>query len=279
MKKVLLFAMLFMAVLFVNCDGNSPVNQNSNGIGVFSVAPTKRVTFSPGNLQYHPKNDKWQFAIKQTEYIGSSNFNLSSDYDGWVDLFGWSGSTASIKFGVGISGDENDYSGSFVDWGTNKIGNHAPNTWRTLTMDEWTYLLKVRDKAEILCGVAMVYGMTGLILLPDNWTWPSGVEFKYGFHDKRGVKYYGEYQSFSAEEWAIFEKNGAVFLPAAGYREIEEGEMNIWGVQEDGLYWSASVYKESKIWVEGILFDSREYELTDFARYYGLSVRLVKDLQ
>ena len=278
MKKFLFLPCLFMATLFVNCDGNSPVNKNSNGIGTFSVAPTKQVTFSPGNLQYHPKNDKWQFASKQTEYIGSANLNLTSDYDGWIDLFGWSGSTGSVKFGVGIYGDENDYSGSFVDWGTNKIGNHAPNTWRTLTIDEWTYLLKVRDKAEILCGVAMVYGMTGLILLPDNWAWPSGVEFKYGFHEKYGVKYYGEYQSFSAEEWAIFEENGAVFLPAAGCRWIEEGEMGICCVQEDGVYWSASVYKESKIYVGSILFYSSEYELDDFERYYGLSVRLVKDL-
>ena len=53
-------------------------------------------------------------------------------------MFGWS--TNTTNFGVSTSTDDEDYSGSFIDWGTNKIGSDAPNTWRTLTYDEWIYL-------------------------------------------------------------------------------------------------------------------------------------------
>ena len=56
----------------------------------FFVSPTKRVVFSPGNLQYNASTDTWRFALHQWEYIGETNKNiLSKTYDGWIDLFGW----------------------------------------------------------------------------------------------------------------------------------------------------------------------------------------------
>ena len=162
----------------------------------FSVSATKKVTFSPGNLQYHPANKEWRFATSQWDYIGDANSNCSSTYNGWLDLFGWS--TSATNFGVSISTSNSDYSGSFVDWGTNTIGNDAPNTWRTLTLDEWEYLLNTRPNASSLKGVAQVNGVKGLILLPDNWTCPSGVSFKSGFHSIYGVNYYVAYQTSTA---------------------------------------------------------------------------------
>ena len=162
-------------------------NPNSNSKAkAFSVSSSKQVYFSPGNLQYHPANKKWRFAERQTDYIGSENSNCSSTYNGWLDLFGWS--TATTNFGVSTSTSSNDNSGSFVDWGTNKIGNDAPNTWRTLSYDEWYYLRYNRTNANDLVGVAQVNGVNGLILLPDNWTCPAGVTFKSGFHSEYGVE-------------------------------------------------------------------------------------------
>ena len=63
----------------------------------FSVSEGKQVIFSPGNLQYHPKNDQWRFAENQYDRIGEANKNVSVTYDGWIDLFGWSGSDGSAK--------------------------------------------------------------------------------------------------------------------------------------------------------------------------------------
>ena len=240
--------------------------------GLFSVSATKQVTFSPGNLQYHPANNVWQFAAKQTDYIGYANENISSTYNGWIDLFGWS--TSATNFGVSTSTDlENGYSGSFVDWGTNKIGNDAPNTWRTLTYDEWEYLRYNRTNANDLCGVAQVNGVNGLIFLPDNWTCPEGVTFKSGFHSDYSVEAYGQYQTFTAGQWSALERSGAVFLPAAGYRD----GTNVDIVQSFGFYWSATEYGSDGAYY--LTFTSHGAYMGRSYRYYGLIVRLVKDLQ
>ncbi len=243
----------------------------SAGIGVFSVSDSKQVTFSKGNLQYHPANDEWRFAPSQLDYIGEANENISSTYNGWLDLFAWS--TTYSNFGVSTSEDYYDYVGSFVDWGTNKIGNDAPNTWRTLSRDEWDYLLNGRPNASSLCGVAQVNGVNGFIFLPDNWTCPSGVTFKSGFHNNEGVKYYAAYQTFTVAEWSKLEAVGAVFLPAAGYRY----GANVIYVQFYGRYWSATdEYDIDNAYYLSFFSDEAGmYYYDNFAR---LSVRLVKDL-
>ena len=239
--------------------------------GLFSVSATKQVTFSKGNLQYHPANDEWRFAANQTDYIGNANAKVSSTYNGWLDLFGWS--TSATNFGVSTSTDrENGYSGSFIDWGTNKIGNDAPNTWRTLTYDEWIYLLNNRNNASSLCGVAQVNGVNGLIFLPDNWTCPAGVTFKSGFQSSYDTEYYAAYQTFTAEQWSKLEKSGAVFLPAAGGRDGSD----VYYVQNDGIYWSAT--EDFSYGAYYLYFFSDAARLSSDYRYYGQSVRLVKDL-
>lgn len=239
-------------------------------IPVFSVNSSKQVTFSPGNLQYHPANNTWRFALSQTECIGAPNSNISSTYNGWIDLFGWS--TSATNFGVSTSTDYSDYSGSFVDWGANKIGNDAPNTWRTLTYDEWDYLLNYRNNASSLCGVAQVNGVNGLVFLPDNWTCPAGVTFKSGFHSSNGVDYYAAYQTFITDQWAKLEAAGAIFLPAAGYRYGSYvGEVRLCG-----FYWSATEYDGGIAFC--LYFYSGEARMDFLNRNYGLSVRLVKDL-
>ena len=246
-------------------------NPNSNyKAKAFSVSSSKQVYFSPGNLQYHPANKKWRFAERQTDYIGEANSNISSTYNGWLDLFGWS--TSATNFGVSTSTDYNDYSGSFVDWGTNKIGTDAPNTWRTLTYDEWNYLRNGRPNASSLHGVAQVNGVNGLIFLPDNWTCPVGVIFKSGFHSSYGVDYYAAYQTFTSEQWSKLEAAGAIFLPAAGYRYGSD----VYYVLGLGYYWSAT---ESSSYSANCLdFDSGGATMYYNYRNYGSSVRLVKDL-
>ena len=261
-------------------------NPNSNYTAkAFTVSSSKQVYFSPGNLQYTQSTDTWSFASAQYEMIGTDNViggTVSSDptygdsKEGTaladkVDLFGWS--TSSTNFGVSTSEDYDDYSGSFVDWGTNKIGNDASNTWRTLTNDEWEYLLNNRPNASSLKGVAQVNGVNGLIFLPDNWVCPAGVTFQSGFHSNEGVDYYAAYQTFTAAEWSKLESAGAVFLPAAGER---------WGtkvgvVQGIGAYRSATEYDSCLAYCfafrsvgAGMDYDCR--------RSIGLSVRLVKDL-
>ena len=233
----------------------------------FSVSATKTVTFSPGNLQYHPANDEWRFAPSQLNYVGADNAKISPSYNGWIDLFGWgtgnNPTNASTRY--------NDYQ-ILVDWGVNKIGNDAPNTWRSLTYKEWEYIINERSNASNLKGVAQVNGVKGLILLPDNWICPSGVTFKSGFHNHYGTEYYAEYQTFSSSEWTKLEASGAVFLPAAGYRDGSD----VSDVQGDGGYWSAA---EDDLYVPSRLyFYSDEAGMGNTNRILGLSVRLVTTL-
>ena len=249
----------------------------------FSVSSSHKVVFSSGNLQYTQSTNTWSFAENQWDYIGTDNVtggSVSSNEDGdyksgtaladKVDLFGWS--TDATIFGVSTSEDNDDYSGSFVDWGRNKIGNDAPNTWRTLTSNEWEYLLNTRTNATSLKGVAQVNGVNGLILLPDNWTRPAGVTFKSGFHSNEGIDYYAAYQTFTAAEWSKLEAAGAVFLPATGYR----GGSNVNVVQGHGYYWSATELNSYNAYL--LFFISNDAVMDYFSRHPGQSVRLVKDL-
>ena len=238
-------------------------------IVAFSVSSSKQVVFSSGNLQYHPANNKWRFAENQWDYIGAANSNISSSYNGWLDLFGWS--TGATNFGVSTSTSDSDYSGSFVDWGSNQIGSDAPNTWRTLSYDEWYYLRYNRTNADNLVGVAQVNGVNGLIFLPDNWTCPLGVTFKSGFHSSDGVDYYAAYQTFTADQWAKLEAAGAVFLPAAGGRLGSK----VFRVQGYGYYCATEDLSDNANY---LYFYSGGAGVDGGGRYYGFSVRLVKDL-
>ena len=300
MKKMFMAVIAIMmtisasAQFYIYCsDGNvikvdsismvAPSYDETPGIGTFSVSADKQVTFSQGNLQYTQSTNTWSFASTQWEVIGTDNVtggSVSSSENGdskegtaladKVDLFGWS--TSATNYGITTSTDDYDYSGSFVDWGTNKIGNDAPNTWRTLTYDEWEYLLKTRPNASSLKGVAQVNGVNGLILLPDNWTCPSGVTFKSGFHSEWGVEYYAAYQTFTADQWSKLEAAGAVFLPAAGYRY----GLSVLDVQYGGYYGSATGSDSRSAYY--LYFISDEAVRDSIYRYYGRSVRLVKDL-
>ena len=256
----------------------------TQGVGVFSVAADKQVTFSQGNLQYTQSTNTWSFAENQWDMIGTDNVtggSVSSDqYSGdrkdgdaladKVDLFGWS--TATTNFGVSTSEDNADYDGDFVDWGSNQIGSDAPKTWRTLSYDEWRYLRYNRPYADNLVGVAQVNGVNGLILLPDNWTCPAGVSFEAGFHGESGVDYYAAYQTFTADQWSKLEAAGAVFLPASG----ERFGSGVDGVQNYGEYWSATEGYSYNAYY--LFFYSDGAGTSTYSRDYGLSVRLVKDL-
>ena len=256
----------------------------SAGIGTFSVSADKQVAFSKGNLQYTQSTNSWSFANTQYETLGTDNViggSVSPDSGSGdskegsaladkIDLFGWS--TASTYFGVSTSENDDDYSGSFVDWGTNQIGNDAPNTWRTLTYDEWNYLRNSRSNASSLCGVAQVNGVNGLIFLPDNWTCPAGVTFKSGFGSNYGVDYYADHQSFTADQWSKLETAGAVFLPVTGARNASY-------VSGMGAGYYSSATTDSSYGMCCFNFIAMQANaMCDYNRLYGMSVRLVKDL-
>ncbi len=255
----------------------------------FTVADGKQITFSGGNLQYTRSTQTWAFAEHQYDMLGTDNvdgggkvYDATYGYDKTgsaladkIDLFGWSGGTGSAKWGIGTSTDNSDYSGDFVDWGTN-IGDGS--TWYTLTADEWDYLLDERSDADQLVGVARIQlgekiYANGLVLLPDNWTCPAGVTFKSGFSNTHSVQAYADYQTFTLADWQQLEAAGAVFLPASGFRE---GSF-VGYVQSSGYYWSATPDGSDKAYYMYFISDSYFSYNYSRNRNYGLAVRLVKD--
>lgn len=253
--------------------------------GLFSVSETQRVWFSRGNLQYQASSNSWKFADHQYDYMGINNTNVSSSYSGWIDLFGWG--TSGIDHGAlcyqpwSVNCNDKDYlaygqwsfnlndqSGQ-ADWGYNAIsnGNNTTQTWRTLSYEEWQYLLDERTSPSgIRYAKAKVNDFNGVILLPDSWN-----ESYYELNNFNQSDASFSCNVINASQWSTLEQHGAVFLPAAGYRHGIE----IYNVNYSGCYRSSSVSSESNIWRlrffdEGLCMDECED-----SRCNGQSVRLV----
>ncbi len=235
----------------------------------FTVGKSKKVYFSPGNLQYYMSTDKFWFAEYQYEYYGLAA--------GISDLFGW---------GSGKDPMKTDYSTvddifSFYDWGLNnpiyyqEVMYPKAYGWRTMTEDEWEYLLSSRSNAKNLCGVATVNSVKGYVLLPDDWS------TSYGFAFTSNTNYDYATNTYTKEVWRQMESKGAVFLPAGGYR-FKQALGDDFG--QEGYYWTSTIEQKqvsSTEWeVYHISFRFNPYQAgmsTEHNCAFGHSVRLVED--
>ena len=264
----------------------------------FSISETKKVLFSPGNLQWSASGSHvvaggrtaagtWRFAPNQLDTIGIGNNNISSTYTGWIDLFGCGTSGYDNKYPYMTSTTNSDYvnkeddiTGTYYDWGGyNAIYNphtnttDAPGTWRTLTKNEWDYLLNTRNTASnIRFARGIVCGIAGVIIVRDDWD-PS----IYSLNDVNTIEGITSYTSniIDASDWAKMEAAGCVFLPTAGYRE----ETSVSGVGSYGFYWSSTCHYYYSAF--SMYFNSSNIHIPcgSLFRYYGNSVRLVKDVK
>jgi hypothetical protein len=166
---------------------------------------------------------------------------------------------------VSTSTNAADYAGDFVDWGIKEICGDVQGTWRTLSADEWKYLLNGRKNAAKLMGYAQINEINGFIFLPDDWHCPNDITFQ------TGVQQYAD-QIFTIEQWNRLELAGAVFLPAVGRR----GGTELLNLNEYGNYWSATLIKSNFAsyfaFNNGIAYVDAIRET-----YFGRSVRLVHD--
>ena len=232
------------------------------GIGEFSVSANQTVTFSPGNLQYLPSEKTWRFAESQHQYIGKNNILADSLYNDYVDMFAW---------GTGANPICDSSIIDFVDWGTNVIELEGRGIWRTLTNDEWDYLISQRSDADSLIAIAQINGINGLILLPDNWKRQQGTDLTIGFSKEWGKECYANQQILTNKEWEKLEATGAVFLPTTGY--ISSGYLL--DEQYFGQYWT-STDSENKN-AAAFVFYSGGCETRDQSKASKRCVRLVKN--
>ena len=240
--------------------------------GLFSVDANRQVYFSQGNLQYRATTDTWQFAANQYDYVGSNNQYISSDFGGWIDLFGYGTSGCYPRYPWLSSTNPNSYSNypyygdianTDYDWGAyNPISNggNEAGLWRTLTKSEWVYLLVIRANASEKYSYAVIDGTAGIVLLPDNYTIPNGIFFNPNANNQ-----------YSVSEWQLMELNGAVFLPKAGSRT----GTNVGGFNTDGYYWTSTGYEDQYNYHAYALFGTTP--TYSCYKYVGCSVRLVQD--
>ena len=259
-------------------QGNVPTGAIN---GLFSVSENNQVYFSQGNLQYKASTNTWKFAENQWDFVGEGNANASSTYEGWIDLFAWATSGYDHATGGYQPWSEgcNAYDGELLnlydrtgkaDWGYNAISNggNQERIWRTCSDSEWHYLMLYRHTASgIRFAKAVVNGINGLVLLPDNWD-----ASLYGLNNTNDGEAAYNCNVISLETWmSVFEGNGAVFLPASG--RIESWVQNDFNLC--GVYWYSTSHYVG--YLKGRMIFGEDF--MDLGAYFPschYSVRLVR---
>lgn len=240
---------------------------DNNGIiqAYYSISPYERVCFSQGNVQYQPSTGTWRFTLRQWDRAGEDNEDLSPTNEGWIDMFGW-GTGHNPLF---ASHSTLDYQ-TFTDWGANSINNSgsvAANMFRTLSKDEWEYLLHERViNSDLRYVKACIDGVYGVALLPDDWS--------NSYYDLEG---WNTFEALSLSEYVwidAFEANGAVFLPGSGIRYASGAITD----PNDCYYWTKT--RNDTLWGSyylhtGISYNDDAYTTCD-GREWRCNVRLVR---
>lgn len=227
--------------------GFNPIPPEGAINGVFSVSDTKLVWFSRGNLQRLDSDlNQWVFAENQWDYLGNNGQGNSGLTDVDRDLFIFGTTPSSME------------------------------QWRVLTSDEWLYLLDARStNSGIRYAKANVNNVNGLIILPDNW---DENHYLLNYTNISDISFNSNIISSSI--WVdCLEVYGAVFLPAAGYCEANNGiSVSYEGVK--GYYWSLSTNSSTRYYYYCCTFDdnyiySSYPESSDRNR---MSIRMIKDI-
>lgn len=229
------------------------------------------------------------------------NSLISASYQGWIDLFGWgtsgydntandqyainyqpySNSTTSLypninRWGYGPSWTMTDRNlvgtSAYYDWGVyNAISNggNQVGLWRTLTYEEWGYLMYSRPNASSLWVGAVVDGLPCHIVLPDDFVTPSGITVNSGCTWYTNV--------YSLAEWSLLEANGAVMLVSPGYRS---GTSVTWNgtIQYNGGRYAETKASSNEDSNYVIVRNNSPSYWEVHTRYMGCAVRLVHDI-
>lgn len=225
------------------------VIKNGNVFSEFSVSPTKKVYFSKANLTWNG-TDGYHFHDTQFEEEHSggssiSNFDLTTlpaygdvQQTGLtgLDRFTWGHiSTQCINSSDWLSNNE-IADGQDPEWGKQMTGE-GNDQWRTLTADEWNYLLHERSGNRFMTvsvlipctykGKPAYTNISGLLLFPDNFNW-SGLGLTQaanansaGFWPGRINKVYAASSSYT---------------PASGNYNVDDGIVTNYAHYLTGVY-------------------------------------------
>lgn len=244
----------------------------------------KQVQFAGGNLQAVLDRDYdvtgctsedspiFKIADNQWDIIGSAPGNTTFKSGTTIDLFGWSWLDAiNTVWGISVSENYEDYipehgltnCGPVLDWGKAINDEYS---WRTLTADEWSYLINYRivngDSGEgFTCQrVTLKDHGKGLLIYPDDYI-----------------------NQIENTEWIEISSIPAecVFLPLGAFRSgLNISSIDIYSMPSSGIYASSSgthgrqtvtIRSSTSAYPEGIVINTIQ-------AYVGCSVRLVRDI-
>ena len=208
--------------------------------GIFTINDEgDEIYFAKGNLQYQASTGTWRFAQNQYDYIGKAPGNNTATgretQADWIDLFGWG--TRDNPYNASTANE--DY--SWHEWGeaTSLVATYGSG-WRTLSYDEWDYILNTRESGSTVNGVdnaRYTYAtvntdgkaVKGVILFPDDFIMPATAVTTWGNINNESA--WGT--KCTTVQWRLLSEHGAVFLPAAGKRNntspTEQGDkVQLW---------------------------------------------------
>ncbi len=208
--------------------------------GTFTVDGSgKKVYFSKGNL-WRANDGSFHFEDNQYDF-NSDDYNTSH-----ISHFMWS---KDVDVACSLQYDDPSASADDVFFTNAKqdtpnpdfTANGQTGVWRTLSNDEWEYLLE--NNGSVLTTVNNIYGL---------------------------IVFYDGYSGSTTGLTEI--PKGCLFLPAAGARD--GSDVNFVG--DYGLYWSSSAIDEYRAY--GVSFDSFYVTSGNYDhRYGGFSVRLITE--
>lgn len=156
------------------------------------------------------------------------------------------------------------------DWREEQKNAEGHDGWYVLSHEEWTYLLVTPDgEGMSKNSEATVDGKKGIIILPDHWVKPVGVPDYSAPYSETG---YGA-NVYTAAQWDLMEKSGAMFLPCQGYSTDGSSVIN---PTIHGRYWASddnSTNGYTMSFDDGYIHDQN----TSTKSYY-YSVILVKEV-
>lgn len=263
---------------------------------LFTVGEGVQVYFSKGNLRYLTTEQRFEFAHSQYDKLGVSD----ADGDGVMELFGWgangyndpndpnqvnydptsnvnsfrgTSSTDPVRrdnsygYGPSLSNQDGiDLASNYnFDWGSQITATDA--TWRTLTEEEWGYLLTGRacyaGNNEGSYRKVIVNEIKGLMIFPDDFHHQNEI---CGTTTGSGNNIYYTCAVTIQE----LEDYNVVFLPETGSRM----SANNWSNKT--YYWSADCSNSAQ---NARAIPLANLRATGIPRYYGCAVRLVTNVQ
>ncbi len=231
----------------------------------FSVSPTKKVFFSKGNLYmthcwwgFHEIqwNRCFNYLTRNNNGVEWEDHNAYQQYnhEGTFDLFSY-GASGHVFAPWDRTNLSQNIAGTPYDWGQ-YTGYDALNfdegVWRTLTGDEWNYLLNQRQAGVYDNGVWYRFKCTsiklannarvpGIVIFPDNTNAFGGAYMI--AHSIMGST--GESNKITVDDWNTYmQPAGCVFLPQAG--RFGEDESNV-AINHTSYiyYWTSTLYGDS----------------------------------